>query len=244
MNLFRLSKTKRIRLLADLPPAVLLLCLLLHNSCRSMGFKEKAVPEHPNGEIVILVHGLGRTGSSMLPLAWHLKERGYKIYTYDYPSTRQGIKKHGAVFREKLGALTRREPEAECFHLVTHSLGGIIARIAIDVIPEEKKGRLVMLAPPNNGSESAVFYAKIPFLSYAMKPLEDLAPQSSVIKSLPVPDVETGVVAARCDGKVSVDESRLEGAEGPFVVPGFHTFVMDRKETMNAVTRFLHEGKF
>ncbi|MBV9772547.1 MAG: hypothetical protein JO040_01270 [Gemmatimonadetes bacterium] len=193
-------------------------------------------------ELVVLVHGLGRSRLSMLPLAWSLERRGYRVLNWGYSSTSATIPELGAELSRDLASLDGPPPER--IHFVGHSLGNIIIRWVVANRPPEHVGRVVMLAPPNQGSHSADRYA--PWLGWLLRPLPELrtAPGSTA-RTIPTPPgVEIGVIAGRYDGKVSVPETFLPGAKARVVIPAAHTFIMDRRDVGRLVVRFLYTGDF
>src|SRR5690606_17234711 len=105
-------------------------------------------------------------------------------------------------------------------------------------------GRVVMLAPPNQGSHQADLAAGR--LGRILKPLPELrtdAASTARVLDLP-PGIEVGVIAGKYDGKVSVDETHLEGETAHVVVPATHSFLMLRGDVTELTLRFLRTGRF
>jgi triacylglycerol lipase len=197
-------------------------------------------------ELVVLVHGMGRTPLSMLPLSWTLKRAGYDVMNWGYSSICCGIAELGSQLQQDLREeLEERDGQPPRVHFVGHSLGNIIIRwvLAQEQI-SETTGRVVMLAPPNQGSRVADQLA--PSLGWLLKPLPELRSEpmrTSGALLLPEP-VFVGVIAGRFDGKVSIDETRLDGMDGHVVVGGAHSFLMFRSDVRRLIVDFLREGAF
>lgn len=209
--------------------------------------------------IAVVVHGLGRSRSSMTKLREALRQSGWEVLDMGYPSTRRSLSEHAAQLGELLDHLA--EDGARQVDFVTHSLGGIVVRAALarqDPWQDELQvGRLVMLAPPSQGS--ALAQALKDFIPFRMV-LGEVGPELSLDEAaaVPAPSCPFAVVAAQRgdgggwnpllkgedDGVVRVEETKLEGMEDFLLVRGLHTFVMDKAEVVTAVVHYLENGDF
>ncbi len=204
--------------------------------------------QHPNGpealcEYVFLIHGLGRTRHSLRRLRDYIEKRGYRAFCWRYPSRTRSIKENGEDLIRELSKLDR-DPAIARIHIAAHSLGGILVRYALSQTLPEKMGRVVMLAPPNCGSRLAKSLARL--FGWLVKPLRELSnAPSSVVNQLPAPvGIDIGVIAAERDFKVRVEDTHLSGEKDHLVVPGSHTFIMNRREVLEAIGLFLRTGQF
>jgi pimeloyl-ACP methyl ester carboxylesterase len=195
-------------------------------------------------ELVVLVHGMGRSSVSMAPLGWTLKRAGYDVMNWGYSSTCCEIAELGARLERDL--LEREEGSPARVHFVGHSLGNIIVRwvLAHDLAGEMEVGRIVMLAPPNRGSRVADRLA--PTLGWLLKPLPELGTAPMLgSRELHLPQaIEVGIIAGRYDGKVAIDETALEGMDEHLVLPATHPFLMFRPDVHRLVVRYLETGSF
>jgi pimeloyl-ACP methyl ester carboxylesterase len=194
-------------------------------------------------ELVVVVHGLGRTPASMLPLARTLERAGYRVLVWGYSSTCCSIAELGAQLDTELRS--RRLADVQRVHFVGHSLGTVIIRwVLVHGELPAPTGRVVMLAPPNQGSHEADRFAR--WWGWFLKPLPELRTDAaSTARRLAVPPgVEVGVIAGRYDGKVSLSETRLHSAAANTIVPATHSFLMHRYDVQRLTVDFLRHGCF
>ncbi len=218
-----------------------------------------APPETVMKDQVVLLHGLGRTDLSMILMQNALEEYGYDVVNVGYPSTQHSIEYLSA---EELGPAIEiccTEPEGRV-HFVTHSMGGIVLRYYLESHEVENLGRVVMLSPPNQGSEVADWVAENPILEGILGPsAEQLGTgPESVPRQLGPADFDLGIIAGNKtlnplfsrmipgadDGKVAVERTKVEGMNDFLVVPHSHTYIMMSDDVIAQVVHFLRHGQF
>ena len=193
-------------------------------------------------EMVVLVHGLGRTQMSMMALEWSLEREGYQVFNWGYSSTCCPVEELAQELADELKNL--EDPRPTKIHFVGHSLGNIIIRWVLSNDEPREPGRVVMLAPPNHGAETADRY--VDWFGWLLDPLDDLVTEEgSTARQLPIlEEREVGVIAGQYDGKVSVDETRLEAHDDHAVVGAAHTFIMNRPDVHAKIIAFLEDAAF
>ncbi len=233
-----------------------LLPLLVPALVFSAGAAEPLEAE-PEPEAVILLHGLGRSARAMRPLASRLSEAGYAVHNVSYPSTELPPEELDVYLHAQVVGCCR---DVRRLHFVTHSLGGLLVRAYLAEHATTRLGRVVMLAPPNGGSEWADLLGdSVPF-RWALGPTAAQlgTGADSLPRRLPPPDFELGVIAGtrrinllgflvvpgQSDGTVSVESARLEGMADFVTVPTSHSLILRSDAAGSQVVEFLRNGRF
>jgi pimeloyl-ACP methyl ester carboxylesterase len=211
----------------------------------------------PVRETVVVVHGLGRSTRAMAPLTERLREAGFDAHNLGY-SSREAAPE--ALVEELAVQIDACCADAPRLHFVGHSLGGILARAYVADREPARLGRIVMLSPPNQGSEIVDALGDNWLFRVVMGPSAQAlgTGPGSLPNSLPPPDYELGIIAATesinpvgsaiipgdDDGMVAVCKMRLEGMTDFITVDHTHALVMRSADVAEQVILFLREGRF
>jgi hypothetical protein len=220
-----------------------------------------AVPQSQasQSECVILLHGMGRTSFSLSDIKAALQEENFYVWNESYPSLSQPVEVLSAPAIEG-GLAYCQGNQAQRIHFVTHSLGGIIVRYYLQDHKIENLGRIVMLAPPNRGSEVADQMKDGFFFQTIMGPAaQELGTDETSLPNILKPiDGEIGIIAGKTDGepwflpeipgdddgKVAVERTKLPEMKDFLLVNVGHTFIMNDEEVIRQVIYFLGHGVF
>lgn len=210
-------------------------------------------------ECVVLLHGLNRSWRAMQPMAKALRDAGFTTANVDYPS-QAGSVEVLAPLAVDTGLEECRRAGAERIHFVTHSIGGILLRYRHQENPIPDLGRVVMLAPPNKGSEVIDITRNWPtsgiFAGEAGMQLGTDA--NSIPAQLGPVDFELGIIAGTRtmnpimsamlpnpdDGKVSVENTKVDGMDDFLVVRNNHHYIINSETVQRNTAAFLRSGAF
>ena len=211
-------------------------------------------------ECVILLHGLWRSGLSMKFVEWHLQKFDYAIVNVSYPSLLYSIEELAVIAIEK-GLHGCADNDTGTINLVTHSLGGILVRQYLSHTDISGLKRVVMLAPPNQGSQVA------DYLQTSWSAIRLLEPQAalqlgtgteSIPSGLGPVSFELGIIAGTVnrrgllpgtpeevsDGTVSTAETVVQGMLDYIELPVSHTSILWNGDVLSQTAFFLQHGRF
>jgi len=194
-------------------------------------------------ELVVLTHGFMAHRLMLNLLARRLRRAGWNTDIWGYESFVTSVKTHAQRFSDFLTERCHDE-RYDHIHLVTHSMGCIIGKMAINELTSKKISRFVMLTPPNRGSFVATKTAKL--FGHFFRPVAELTTkQDSLVNSLADPaNVEIGVIAAEQDALVSLESTRLSVPHEHITLPCLHSAVLFRQDAANHIHSFLKTGRF
>lgn len=213
----------------------------------------------------VLLHGLFRTRMSLRKMARALEADGYEVWNLSYPSNRRSIPEHAADIAARLAELRAADAQAP-IDIVTHSLGGIVARALManhaEALPPVR--RVVQLAPPNQGAQIVdrlkglwLFQAVAGEAGMQLSREQEGPGEETGRYRLPE-GVELGIIAGGRgdekgyapwlkgdnDGVVEVDATALAGAADRILVRHIHTFIMNASDTIANTRHFFERGRF
>ena len=223
-------------------------------------------PSPPQDDVVILLHGLMRTSSSMRPIEIKLNEKYSatatplpQVIRFSYASTRAPITSHAEALRELVDNL----PGKPRIRIAGHSLGNIVTRLAIAQWSTQgdphgvlsRIERVVMLGPPNQGSSFAKRLSQLGlFETITGKSGMQLGPQwDGFQENLGIPPCPFAILAGDLTGSsiqnplldgpndavVTVDEAKLEGMSEFKTYPVLHSFLMQDPRCVEDAVDFL-----
>lgn len=210
-------------------------------------------------EHVILVHGLARSHRSFTKMAKALDKNGYTIVNVNYPSRKQHIETLANEYLSK-AVKSCKDNGAQRIHFITHSMGAILARYYLNQYTLGELGHVVMLSPPNQGSEVVDKLKTFPGFYALNGPAGQQlgTSKNSLPNRLGAVDYPVGVITGNRtinpilsllipgenDGKVSIERAKVLGMSDYLVVPHTHTMIMHSDRVINSTISFIQDGRF
>lgn len=202
-------------------------------------------------EHVILLHGVWMRGVTLLALARRLRQAGFEVEVLDYASVFGRIDATCERVRARMRAI-----EADCVHLVGHSLGGLVALESVRGRDDLPRGSVVCIGPPLRGSAVARLLSGVPggrwllgqnreTLVRGIERWDGSRPVGVIAGRMPFGlGISIGALASPHDGTVAVEETRLEGLADHCIVAASHTGLVLSASVAELAARFLRSGRF
>jgi pimeloyl-ACP methyl ester carboxylesterase len=203
-------------------------------------------------ETIVIVHGLWMNPAVMCPLGCYLAVEGFKIKHFFYPSMRATVLENTQRLQKFQATIL-----SDTVHWVGHSLGGIIIRRLFKEFPEQRKGRIVTLGTPHQGSQVAKQLAKHKVGSWMLGGslheglLGDIPmwqgqrELGSIVGTL---SMGLGQMVTRLpypnDGTVSVAECQLPYTTDYLELPVAHMSMLFSHQVAQQTAYFLRDGRF
>lgn len=210
-------------------------------------------------EFVVLLHGILRSKYDMLPLEKYLESKGYMVLNILYPSRELSLEDISKFVDDKIQNCPEYSPDMT-LNFVTHSMGGLIARYYIDTYKPKNIGKVVMLGPPNTGSEFADWLSDVKILAPLYKTIYGPAgqqlrtdyhhkdtinfPLGVIAGNASINPLAPWVLEGDHDGIVPVERTKIKGMSDHIVLHSTHTFMVFSPQVMSQVHEFLVHGKF
>ncbi len=211
-------------------------------------------------ELIVLLHGILRSKHDMMFLKSYFEKNGYHTLNILYPSREQTLEELSNFVHQKIISCPHYSKDTP-LNFVTHSMGGLITRYYIAQYKPENLGKVVMLGPPNTGSEFADWLSDTKILSPLFHGI--FGPASGQLKTthahidgdityplgiiagnLSVNPLAPWVLVGEHDGIVPVERTKIAGMRDHIVMPATHSFMMFNKEVMAQALHFLKHEAF
>ncbi|MDP6622451.1 MAG: alpha/beta hydrolase [Alphaproteobacteria bacterium] len=215
-----------------------------------------AIGAENDKDVVVVLHGLGRSKMAMWLLASRLEDAGYKVARVGYHSLQDTPKQIIADIEGQIDACCLGVSPK--LHFVGHSLGGLLIRAYLKDHKVANLGRVVLIGTPNTGS-TIVDNLRHKWWFQVLGPMaRSLGTDAgSFPANIGQPDYPLGVIAGKRtstlndgllpgddDGLVSVESTKIAGMADFVVVESGHSAMRYDKSVARFVVSFLQTGKF
>lgn len=217
----------------------------------------KAQESNIDGDYVVILHGIARSKNHMKKLEKFLQKDGYQVVNIDYPSTKYPIQKLTDIINKEI---SERVSDDKKIHFIGYSMGSLMTRALIHKFKYKNLGRVVHLAPPNNGSEVADFMKDYWIYKTIFGPAgQQLVTNQNEFQDLfgevnyelgiiagnsTIDPISSAIIKKENDGKVSVESTKLAGMKDHIIIKSSHTFFPYNKKVQMQTLNFLKYGQF
>lgn len=238
---------------------LLLLSWVFSSSTLSAAPASDSLRNAQMGDYVVVIHGLGWFRDTLKPTVKYLNQRGYTPVRFTYDSRSpllemELVERIDTLIREQCPDPKRR------IHFVAHSMGCIVTRLYLKHRQPKRLGRVVLLTPPNQGTELADLVGRSELLKeFFGKGASDLGTHAaSLPNSLPAATYAPGIIMGNRsmfaplswylqgpdDGVIRVERGKMPGMGGFIVVPSTHTRLPGASGALREMDHYLQTGKF
>lgn len=204
-------------------------------------------------ETVVLLPGLWVNARILGLMRRRIARCGYRAVSFPYASMRATLDENADRLAAYCEALS-----CERFHLVGHSLGGLVVLHALERAALPRLGRIVLLGTPFAGSYAARRLAALPggrmLLGRSMPQwLDGPRPQAGDRCEIGVIAGDLGIGLGRAiapglakpnDGVVSLSETAVPGMRERIVLHVSHTAMMFAASVPRQICAFIGNGRF
>ncbi|MGJ5178272.1 esterase/lipase family protein [Bradyrhizobium oligotrophicum] len=213
----------------------------------------------PRDAGVVLLHGIAGRSLMLRPLEKRLHRAGFATLNLHYESRKKPLERLAEDIRPAIADFVAGLGGP--IHFVTHSMGGLLARVYIDRFRPARLGRVVMIGTPNGGSELADRLQNVGLYRAYFGPagLQLVTTKDVTLAALPPADYEIGVIAGNRfldpiaglfvlpwpnDGRVSVDSCNLVEMTDTTTVKASHMGLLVHPTSFRQTLSFLRTGQF
>jgi pimeloyl-ACP methyl ester carboxylesterase len=208
---------------------------------------------------VVMLHGMARSARSFRRMQGALDAAGFVTLNVDYQSRAKSLEALVADIHPAVSEFAARVDGPVNF--VAHSMGGLLTRAYLARHPPSRLGRVLLLGPPNNGSEIADRFGHLALYRAFFGPAGQqltTAPDAATRALLPTPTYPLGIIAGNRsvypvasrflpspnDGRVSVASTTLDGMADHVVIATAHPLLVRDVRAIAQTIAFLKNGRF
>ncbi|MDP1677804.1 MAG: alpha/beta hydrolase [Bacteroidota bacterium] len=207
-------------------------------------------------DIVVLLHGLGRGKSIMVPLQTRLEDVGFSTVLIDYHSINRSPDQILTEVTKQIDTI--QIDSNQTIHFVGHSLGGLIIRAYLDSNTVKNLGKVILIGSPNNGTPFVDHFRDTWWLKLVGSAAASLGTDNkSFPRTLRPPYYPVGIIAGisktisnddfipgEDDGIVPVESTKVEGMKDFILLEVSHSALPRNELVAQQVIEFLKHGKF
>jgi hypothetical protein len=206
--------------------------------------------------IVVLLHGLGRSKSSMWLLQSRFEHAGFLVKAVGYHSLDREPEQ---ILRDVTKQINAFHIDSnQTVHFVGHSLGGLLIRAYLDSNTVQSLGRVVLIGSPSKGTPFVDHFHDEWWMKLAGPTANALGTdEKSFPKTLRPPYYPIGIIAGvsniidneqfipgEDDGVVPVESTKIEGMTDFVVIETSHSMMRYNESVAQQTIEFLTHGRF